>query len=98
MVFWFPHKIGLDRANPQWEIPGVKTLTTDAHKRIRIPDAQPRQVFAYENMGDGRRVLTEIKAESAEPFPPGSLRKYVTAERDAEMLALLKGCSLELPE
>jgi len=76
----------------------VKILTTDAHKRIRIPDARPRQVFAYENTGDGRRILTEIKAESAEPFPPGSLRHYVTPERDAEMLDVLKGCSLELPE
>jgi hypothetical protein len=26
-------------------------LTADAHKRVRIPDAQPRQVFAYENTG-----------------------------------------------
>ena len=74
----------------------MKTLTVDAHKRIRIPDAHPRQVFAYENTGDGRRVLTEIKAN--EPFPPGSLRQYVTPERDAELLELLKGCSLELPE
>jgi hypothetical protein len=88
----------VDNGGWQWEIPTVKTLTTDAHKRIRIPDAQPQQVFAYENMGDGRRILTEIKAESAEPFPPGSLRKYVTPERDAEMLELLKGCSLELPK
>ena len=69
----------------------MKTLTIDAHKRIRIPDAQPQQVFAYENTGDGRRILTEIKVESTEPFPPGSLRKHVTPERDAEMLALLKG-------
>ena len=76
----------------------MKILTADAHKRIRIPDAQPRQVFAYENTGDGRRILTEIKAAIAEPFPPGSLRQYVTPERDAEMLELLKGCSLELPE
>jgi hypothetical protein len=76
----------------------VKILTVDAHKRVRIPDAEPRQAFAYENAGDGRRILTEIKPESSEPFPPGSLRKYVTPERDAEMLELLKGCSLELPE
>lgn len=76
----------------------MKTLTVDAHKRIRIPDAKPRQVFAYENAGDGRLILTEVKAEAAEPFPPGSLLKYVTPERDAEMLAILKGCSLELPQ
>ena len=76
----------------------MKTLTVDAHKRIRLPDASPRQVFAYENTGDGRRILTEVKAEATEPFPPGSLLKYVTPERDAEMFALLKGCSLQLPD
>ncbi len=89
---WFPGfllKLGLDRALLEWEIPTVKTLRVHAHKRIRIPDAQPRQVFAYERTGDGRRILTEIKAETTEPFPPGSLRKYVTAERDAEMLELV---------
>jgi hypothetical protein len=76
----------------------VKTLTVDAHKRIRLPDAKPHQVFAYENTGDGRRILTEVKAEAQEPFPPGSLAKYVTPERDAEMLELLKGCSLEVTD
>ena len=68
------HKIQVDSAERQWEIPAVKILTADAHKRIRIPDARPRQVFGYENTGDGRRILTEIKAETVEPFPPGSLR------------------------
>jgi hypothetical protein len=70
----------------------------DAHKRIRIPDAKPRQVFAYENEGNGRLVLTVVRAETQEPFPPGSLKKYITPERDAEMLELLKGCSLEIPD
>ena len=76
----------------------MKTLTVDAHKRIRIPDAKPRQVFAYENEGNGRLVLTVVRAEAKEPFPPGSLKKYITPERDAEMLELLKGCSLEIPD
>jgi hypothetical protein len=76
----------------------VKTLTVDDHKRIRIPDAKPRQVFAYENEGNGRLVLTAVRAEAREPFPPGSLKKYITPERDAEMLELLKGCSLETPD
>jgi hypothetical protein len=70
----------------------------DAHKRIRIPDAKPRQIFAYENEGNGRLVLTVVRAETQEPFPPGSLKKYITPERDAEMLELLKGCSLEIPD
>ena len=69
----------------------MKTLTVDDHKRIRIPDAKPRAKFAYQNHGDGTITLTEVRAEAKEAFPPGSLAKYVTKERDAEMLALLKG-------
>ena len=69
----------------------MKTLTVDDQKRIRIPDARPRTKFAYENHGDGTITLTEVRAEPREAFPPGSLAKYVTKERDAEMLALLKG-------
>ena len=78
-----PHCENFDRGRPQTNPPAGF--------------AEPRQVFAYENTGGGRLVLTEVKAEAAEPFPPGSLAKYVTPERDAEMLELLKGCSLELP-
>ena len=89
---------GLDSFRAAWEIPKMKTLTVDDQKRIRIPDAKPRQVFAYENSGDGRLTLTLVKAEAQEPFPPGSLKKYVTPERDAEMLDLLKGCSLEVSD
>ncbi len=40
----------------------MKTLTVDAHKRIRIPDAKPRTVFAYENHGDGKITLTVVEA------------------------------------
>jgi len=69
----------------------MKTLTVDDQKRIRIPDARPRTKFAYENHGDGTITLTQVRAEPREAFPPGSLAKYVTKERDAEMLALLKG-------
>ena len=76
----------------------MKTLTVDDQKRIRIPDAKPRQVFAYENNGDGTITLTEVKAEPREPFPPGSLKKYVTADRNKELLEIFKGCSLEAPE
>lgn len=81
-----------------WEIPLVKMLTVDAHKRIRIPDAKPSQVFSYEDKGDGTLTLTLVKVATREPFPPGSLAKYVTPQKDKEMLALLRGCSLETPE
>ena len=76
----------------------MKTLTVDAQKRIRIPDANPKQVFAYESSGNGTITLTPVKGERKERFPRGSLRKYLTAERDREQLAILKGCSLEVPE
>ncbi len=73
----------------------MKTLTVDDQKRIRIPDAKPRQVFAYANNGDGTLTLTLVKAEASEPFPRGSLLKYFTPEKNKEELALLSGCTLE---
>ena len=76
----------------------MKTLTVDDQKRIRIPDAKPRQVFAYENNGNGTLTLVLVKAEPQEPFPPGSLKKYVTPGFNRELAALAKGSSLQLPE
>ena len=75
----------------------MKTLTVDAHKRIRIPDARPRQVFAYENHGDGTLVLTEVKAQTREPFPP-DYDFGLTDESNRELAALAKGSSLQPPE
>jgi hypothetical protein len=68
----------------------VKTLTVDDHKRIRIPDAKPRQIFAYENEGNGRLVLTVVRAEAQEAFPRGSLLKYLTSKRNKEVEELAK--------
>jgi len=76
----------------------MKTVTVDDKKRIRIPDAKPQQVFAYEHIGDGSIKLTLIKPKIKEPFPPGSLKRYVTPEANEELLQILKGCSLEAPE
>ena len=73
----------------------MKTLTVDDQKRIRIPDARPRQVFAYENHGNGTLTLTEVKAERKQRFPRGSLIKYLTPERDRQQLEILKGCIQE---
>jgi len=67
----------------------VKTVKVDASKRVRIPDAKPRQVFTYESNGHGIIVLTLVKATHKERFPPGSLKKYVTAQSDKEMLGLV---------
>ncbi|GDY20401.1 hypothetical protein LBMAG56_17460 [Verrucomicrobiota bacterium] len=76
----------------------MKTLTVDNQQRIRMPDAKPRQVFAYENHGDGHVTLTLVSAANTEPFPKGSLRKYVTAESNAELSVLARSSSLQLPE
>ena len=70
----------------------MKTLTVDAHKRVRIPNARPRQVFAYETNIDGTVTLTPVKADLKTRFPRGSLLKYMTPKRDKEQLAILKGC------
>ena len=67
----------------------MKTVKVDASKRVRIPDAKPRQVFTYESNGHGIIVLTLVKATHKERFPPGSLKKYVTAQSDKEMLGLV---------
>jgi hypothetical protein len=75
----------------------MKTLTVDDQKRIRIPDAKPRQVFAYENHGNGTITLTEVRAERKDRFPRGSLLKYLTPQRDREQLRILDGC-LQGPE
>jgi hypothetical protein len=87
---------GLEMGGEWWDIPNVHTLTVDAKLRVRIPDAKPGQVFAYENRGDGSFTLTEVKVTRKERFPPGSLLKYFTPEKNAEEAALLAGCSLQV--
>jgi hypothetical protein len=75
----------------------MKTLTVDAQKRIRIPDARPKDVYAYETAPDGTIRLIPVKAEAEERFPRGSLTRYLTRERDKEQLAILNGC-VQSPE
>lgn len=84
----------LEKIEACGKFPSVKMLTVDDRKRIRVPDAKPRQVFAYENNGDGTLKLTLVTIEAKEPFPKGSLLKYLTPKRNREQLALLKGCTL----
>ena len=69
----------------------MKTLTVDDQKRIRIPDAKPRQVFSYEPEADGSIRLVPVKAEAKEPFPLGSLKKFITPARNKELLEILAG-------
>ena len=70
----------------------MKIVHADDRKRVPIPDAKPGQAFAYQENGKGTITLTPVKTDAKEPFPKGSLRKYFTAEKDAEELALLRGC------
>ena len=76
----------------EWEFTTVKTLTVDDQKRVRIPDARPRQVFAYTTDPHGTVTLVPVKAARKEMFPRGSLRKYFTAKKDEEEALLLSGC------
>ena len=80
----------------------MHTLIVDTKKRIRLPDAKSKQVFAYERQGDGQflltRLLKENPTESFPRFPRGSLKKNFTRSKAKEELALLKGCSFEVPE
>ena len=59
----------------------MHTVIADKYKRVRLPDAKPKQVFAYANSGE-TITLTPVKANKAKPrFPRGSLLKYLTPER-----------------
>ena len=71
----------------------MKTLTADNYKRVRIPAAKPRQPFAYSADSDGTVTLTPVNGAAKATFPPGSLLKYMTAERDKENEAILAGCA-----
>ena len=70
----------------------MHTVVADKWKRVRIPDATPKQLFAYTNNGDGTRTLTEVTAERKPAFPRGSLLKYFTPEKNAEERAIASGC------
>ncbi len=75
----------------------MKTPKVDAHKRTRIADLEPGQVLSYTNNGDDTVTLTLVKAEAKVAFPPGSLLKYFTPEKNQEELVLLAACSYEVP-
>ncbi len=92
MVLTSPREYGLQQRSFPGNLPGMKTLTVDDYQRIRLPDARPRSKFSYEPDADGTIRLIPVKADTKEAFPPGSLAKYFTAERNKEELAILKGC------
>lgn len=76
----------------------MTTLTVDDRRRVRLPDARRGQVFAYEPEADGSIRLLPVKTTEQEPFPRGSLRRWLTVEDDTDTAALAKGSALTLPE
>ena len=75
----------------------MHTLKADPKQRVRLPEAKPGEVFAYEKQGEGRYVLTlVVKAEHKPRFPRGSLLKYFTGELGRERnkleTAIASGC------
>ena len=78
------------------KVSGMKTLIVDDQKRVKIPDAKPRQIFACETDGRGSWVLTLVRAKPQEPFPKGSLSKYFNRAKNKQELELLEGCSVEV--
>ncbi|MBM3883156.1 MAG: hypothetical protein FJ387_26155 [Verrucomicrobia bacterium] len=87
----------LTHEKQMWEIRRVRTLTVDDQKRVWLPDARPRQVFAYEPAADGSIRLLPVDAVEAagEVFPRGSLLQWLTPEAEAETAALARASSLQ---
>jgi hypothetical protein len=48
-----------------WEIPVMETVKADNYKRVRLPDAKPGQVFAYDSQ-NGIITLTQVKKPEPE--------------------------------
>ena len=77
----------------------MKATVIDKKRRMTLPESvceavglkPDDQVEWRVEAGEirGRRLVAQ---ESTEAFPPGSLLKYFTPERDNEELAILSGC------
>lgn len=76
----------------------MNCYTVDDEGRIRIPGALPGQVLSVEPTPIGGWELVPVKAQRKDPFPPGSLLKYITPEYNRECMTLLKGCVGPPPE
>jgi hypothetical protein len=59
------------------------TIKADKKRRVLVPDAQPGDVFAYENLGGGRFALARLTV----PEPPRKKTKR-------EVLAAIKASQL----
>jgi len=78
----------------------MNATVLDKKRRMTLPESVCEQVGLKPNDqvewrvegGEirGRRLVTQ---EPREAFPPGSLRKYFTPERDKDEIAILSGCA-----
>jgi hypothetical protein len=59
-------------------------ITADEHKRVRLPDARPRQVFAYEILGGTipLKPVAEIKPKPARARLVAGSKGYLVVETD----------------
>lgn len=74
------------------------TVKADNRRRVQLPDVKPGQVFAFQDNGDDTITLIKVKAERKEPFPRGSLLKYLGAERDARDTAVANATVVGVPK
>jgi len=56
----------VDTTRPMWEIPTMKTVTSDEKRRIRLGDIGPREVFQVTRPDADRWLLTRLHP----PAPP----------------------------
>jgi hypothetical protein len=64
------------------EIPQMKTVTVDDRQRVRLPDAKPGDVLAYENT-NGQMILTPV-----EPAKPAKPKRAHLIRRNGRLYAI----------
>ena len=70
----------VDTTSRMWEIPTIKTVTSDEKRRIRLGDIGPREVFQVTRPDADRWLLTRL-------HPPGPPKQMTRAEVKRAMQA-----------
>ena len=78
----------------------MNATVIDKKRRMTLPESvceavglKPNDQVEWRVEGGEIRGRRLIAQKPEEAFPPGSLRKYFTPERDKEELAILSGCA-----
>jgi bifunctional DNA-binding transcriptional regulator/antitoxin component of YhaV-PrlF toxin-antitoxin module len=89
----------LEKRSPLRDDPSMSATIIDKKHRMTLPQSICSAVGLKPNdqvewrVEDGEiRGRKLVARKSKEAFPPGSLLKYFTPERDEEELAILSGC------